>query len=190
MPAPAILREVPEHFETKRLLIRAPRAGDGVAVHAAVVESLAELRASGAFLPWAMGEPSLEASEVFCREGAAHYLRRTQLTMLLFEKEGGQFIGGSGLHEIDWAVPRFAIGYWCRTSQTRRGLITEAVEAITRLALEELGGRRVACHTDEENRASRRVVERAGFVLEGILRHDRISPTGVARSTCIYSRTR
>jgi hypothetical protein len=44
MTAP-ILINVPAEIETPRLLLRCPRAGDGVVVHEAVVESLQELRA-------------------------------------------------------------------------------------------------------------------------------------------------
>jgi len=39
MSAPPILREVPDRFESERLLIRAPLPGDGPDVHAAITES-------------------------------------------------------------------------------------------------------------------------------------------------------
>jgi len=39
-PVPPILRDLPQTIETERLLMRAPRAGDGVNVHEAVMESL------------------------------------------------------------------------------------------------------------------------------------------------------
>jgi hypothetical protein len=41
-----ILLDFPDSFESERLLIRGPRPGDGAAVHAALIESLGELR------PW------------------------------------------------------------------------------------------------------------------------------------------
>jgi len=41
-----ILRDFPERFESERLLIRAPLPRDGANVHAAIAESLDELR------PW------------------------------------------------------------------------------------------------------------------------------------------
>jgi hypothetical protein len=113
-----ILRAVPEQLETQRLLIRCPRPGDGAAVYAAVLESLPELRAWGASLPWALGTPSVDLSETFCRESYASYIRRTNLALLLFSKSDLQLVGASGLHRIDWAVPKFEIGYWCRSTRT------------------------------------------------------------------------
>jgi RimJ/RimL family protein N-acetyltransferase len=185
-----LLRDIPEQFETERLVVRCPRAGDGRAVHEAVVETLAELRAWPASLPWSLAEPSVDASELFCREGQVDFLARRQLPMLLFLKDGNVYVGGSGLHSVDWSVPRFEIGYWCRRRYQGRGLVTEAVAAITGLAFTTLGARRVASLPDERNVASRRVVERAGYTLEGVMRHERMTPDGEPCNTCLYAATR
>lgn len=182
-----VLRDVPEQMETDRLLIRCPRPGDGNAVHAAVVESLAALREFPASLPWAMAEPSPQASEQYCRESQANYQLRTSMAMLLFLKESGTLIGSSGLHSIEWSVPKCEIGYWGRTGFTGRGLITEAVKAITAFAFSNLGMRRVEALPDEENRPSCLVCERAGYVLEGTIRNERVAPNGVLRNTRLYA---
>jgi hypothetical protein len=38
-----ILKDFPDHFESERLLIRAPRFGDGAQVNQAILESFTEL---------------------------------------------------------------------------------------------------------------------------------------------------
>ena len=73
-------------------------------------------------------------------------------------------VGSSGLQGIDWEVPKFEIGYWCRTSFTGRGYITEAVRGITAFAFEALGARRVEIRCDSRNHPSVRVAQRAGFL--------------------------
>jgi RimJ/RimL family protein N-acetyltransferase len=181
-----ILQNVPEVIETERLLIRCPRPGDGAIVYEAVVETLAELRVWNA-LPLAMEEPTIDASEIDCRGCHAAFMSRKNLPWLLFLKEGNVFVGGSSLHSIDWDVPKCEIGYWCRKSQQHRGLITEAVKAITSFAVSELKVRRIGCCSDEQNVPSRRVAERAGYQLEGIRRHDRVAPDGELRNSCIYA---
>lgn len=187
MRSPA-LRDVPEQFETDRLLIRCPKVGDGQVVYESVVESLSALREFPASLPWAHTEPSLEASELFCREGQASYLLRTSMPMLLFMKESGVHVGNSGLHSFEWSVPKCEIGYWGRTRFAGQGLIMEAVRAITAVAFEHLAMRRIEALPDSENRASCLVCERAGYALEGTMRHDRLAPDGSLRSTCLYAR--
>jgi RimJ/RimL family protein N-acetyltransferase len=101
-----ILQEFPDAFESERLLIRAPRSGDGAAVHEAIRESLPELLP---WMPWAHEEQSVEVSEAFARQAHSEFLARRDLPLFLFLREGGRFVGGSGLHRIDWSVPRFEI---------------------------------------------------------------------------------
>ena len=66
-----ILLDLPASIDTARLLLRAPRAGDGPAVFAAISGSLPEVRRFPASLPWVADEPSVEAFEVWCRSARA-----------------------------------------------------------------------------------------------------------------------
>jgi len=187
----ALLEFVPECLTTPRLILRSACAGDAAAMNAAVVESLEALRP---YMPWAQTAPSLAQSEAECRRMQARVLLREDLPLLMFERraDGGEgaFVGGTGLHRIDWAVRRFEVGYWCRTSRVGRGLVGEAVEAVTRCAFEQLRARRVEVRMDDANERSWRVAERAGFTLEGVLRCQSLAPTGEPRDTRIYARTR
>ena len=182
-----ILLDFPDTLETERLILRAPRPGDGQLVFEAVAETLDDLRRWPASLPWALAEPSPDVSEVFCRHGCAAWITKTDLPMLVFLKEGNVLVGGSGLHSLDWTVPKFEVGYWMRRRMQGRGLATEAVIAVTEFAQSTLGARRIEILSDAENAGSRRVAERAGYVLEGIQRSNRIAPDGELRDTCIYA---
>jgi hypothetical protein len=184
-----ILRDFPDFFETERLLLRAPRLGDGVSVYQAIVETLDDLRAWPASLPWALLAPSADESEVFCRQGHSAFLARANLPMLMFLRGSNTFVGSTGLHRINWSVPKFEIGYWVRKSFHGQGLATESTRGIATFAQHHLGARRLECLTDEANAASRRVAEGAGFALEGILRNECADPDGTLRHTCIYAMT-
>jgi RimJ/RimL family protein N-acetyltransferase len=181
-----LLLDVPDNFETARLLVRAPRAGDGPAVNAAIVESMDRLRA---WMPWADHVPTVAESESKMREMSSRWTLRSDLPLLLFHKETGDVVGGSGLHRIDWSVPRFEIGYWSRTKYARQGYVVEAVVGVARLALDRLGARRVEIHCDARNVASRAVAVRAGFPLEAILRNHARALDGAVRDTCIFALT-
>jgi RimJ/RimL family protein N-acetyltransferase len=183
---PPLLRTIPEQFETKRLLLRVPQAGDGAIVYEAVVESLASLRRFPASLPWVMTEPSVDTSEAYCRLAASSFIVRKDLPFLLLDKATGALVGCASFHRIDWSVPSMEIGYWCRDSRCGQGYITEAVSA---MAFDKLKAERIQILTDEENIASCRVCERAGFTLEGTLRHERKAPDGTLRNTRVYACT-
>lgn len=183
---PAILRDFPESFETERLLIRSPLPGDGPEFNRAKLESFEELRP---WMDWARKDTTDEDSEEDVRRARTRFLAREDLMLLLFLKGTDTLVGSSGLHRIDWEVPRFEIGYWCRTRFAGRGYITEAVRAIAAFAFEELGARRVEIKCDTKNERSVKVAERAGFRLEGELRNDQRATDGSLRNTLVFALT-
>ena len=189
MTLSAVLREVDAELRTARLLLRCPREGDGAAVHEAVVESLPELRAWPASLPWAMEEPSIAASETYCRESAAGFIKRSALVYLAFDNEG-TLVASTSLHGIDWKVPKFEVGFWCRSSMTGKGYTKEAIGRLVHYAIDTLGAYRVDSLPDEANAGSRAVCQSVGMNLEGILRNERITPNGSLRNTCAYAAAR
>ncbi|MDR6884129.1 GNAT family N-acetyltransferase [Bacillus sp. 3255] len=182
-----IIYSIPESFESKRLLIRAPLWNDGVKVNEAVKESIEELRP---WMPWANNIPTVEESEINCRKSRLQFLDRSDLRLLLIRKGTDEVVGSSGLHRIDWQSRKFEIGYWVRTSYAKQGYITEAVEAITNFAINELQANRIEIRCDERNKRSARVAERLGFTLEGVLRNDKYDVDGSLRNTMIFSKVR
>jgi RimJ/RimL family protein N-acetyltransferase len=178
--------ELPEQIESERLVIRWPRAGAGVAVNEAIRETFADLKR---WMPWAQALPSVEDSEALVRHWQAKVLTREDLPLHLFRKDTGAFVGSSGIHPKDWAVPKFEIGYWCRASCQGQGFITEAVRAITAFGLATLEARRIEIRCDQRNVRSCRVAERAGYRLEATFAHDAIADDGALRTTLVYALT-
>jgi RimJ/RimL family protein N-acetyltransferase len=178
------LPHVPDALETARLTVRCPRVEDVAEIYAAVRESLDELRP---WMPWATSDYSWEACEENSRGAIASFITRSDLRYHAHDRETGALLVCSGLHRIDWGVPKFEIGYWCRSSQCGKGYVTETARALTRLAFEELGAARVEIRCDDRNARSYRVAECCGFRLEGVLKNDSRAPDGSLRSTRIYA---
>ena len=181
----SLLLDFPESFESDRLTIRAPRVGDGAEINAAVRETFDDLKV---WMPWAQQIPTLEESEDFVRHAQSEFLGRKDLTLFLFLKGTNTMVGGSGLHRINWDIPKFEIGYWCRKRFQGQGYMTESTEAITKFAFETLGAKRVEIRCDTKNVRSQRIPERLGFKLEGTLRNDSLSPSGALRDTLIFAK--
>lgn len=184
-----LLEFMPDYLATPRLILRPARASDAPALNAAVTESIDALKP---YMPWAQTAPSLAQSEGDCRRLQARQLLREDMTLFMFERDAdgaeAGFVGGTGLHRIDWAVRRFEVGYWCRSSRVGHGFVSEAVEAVTRCAFDQLRARRVEVRMDDANVRSWRVAERAGFALEGVLRNQSLNPAGEVRDTRIYAK--
>jgi RimJ/RimL family protein N-acetyltransferase len=176
---------LPESLESPRLHIRVARPGDGAVYNQAVLDSLLVL---SPWLGWVSPPPTVEESEMNCRKAFARFLMNEDLMAFFFLKDGGTLIGGSGLHKANWTLRQFEIGYWCRSGFQGKGLITEGVRCLADHALQVLNANRVFLTTDEQNIASWRLAERAGFELEGTLRNERLNLAGALRNTRVYSR--
>ena len=182
-----MLKEFPEEFSTERLVIRMPRPGDGRAVYEAVTASINELKP---WMPFAQKEQSEQDVELNIRTSYISFLKREDLRLLVFLKETGEFVASSGLHRIDWSIPKFEIGYWIDSRFGGKGYMTEAVKGIAEFAFHELNARRVEIRCDKRNIKSRAIPERLGFTLEGILKNEALSvETKELRDTCIYAKT-
>lgn len=178
--------DFPDQFESKRLLIRMPSLSDVSDVNNGIAQTLPSLRE---WMPWAYEPQTLANTEKRMRQAIADFITKTDLRLHLFDKQTGEFIGSSGMHRIDWSVPKFEIGYWLVDGYEGKGYMTEAVARITEFAFEELGARRVDIRCDERNKKSRAVAERAGFELEAVLKNDSRSADGSElRNTVIYAK--
>lgn len=167
---PALI-ELPMPILTQRLLIRPPQAGDGPAYHAAINASREHLQR---FLEWVdASHHTPEDSENMARTAHARFLNRSDIILAIFDRKTQALYGGTGFHSIDWNLPKFEIGYWLHQDLQGQGLITEAVNGITRYAFDQLQAKRVEIRCEGENVRSAAVAERLGFELDGILRRDR-----------------
>lgn len=180
-----ILKDFSNEFYTERLLVRLPLPGDGEAVYQAVQSSRNDLKK---WLQFAQKDQTLEETEANIREAYLKFLSRENLRLHIFHRETGAFVGCTGLHRIDWAVPKFEIGYWIDSKQSGNGYMTEAVEGVMKFAFQRLKANRVEVHCDAKNIKSRAIPERLGFKLEGIHYKDSIAiDSNELRDTCIYA---
>ena len=173
---------LPEEIVTPRLLLRRPRAGDGAMINQAVHESFAEL---SPWMQWATTLPTKEQSEAFARDGAVRYNNGSSAELLILHRETGSFIGATGMPRIDWDLPGFEIGYWCRTGETGKGYVSESTWWLAK-ALFALGAKRVEIRVDDLNRRSWRVAERLGFTFTTLQKGDLIANDGSLRDTRVY----
>lgn len=182
-----ILLDLPMPITTPRLVIRPPEPGIGKEVNQAIIESFNEIHP---WLPWADHKPVVEETEEVIRRNCAKWILREDLSLFIYDRATGKFVGGTGLHRIDWAVPAFEIGYWLRTSCVGRGYITEAANALTRYTFQQLKAKRVELRCNSKNERSLAVFKRLGFEYEGCLRSNGVWDRGAEelRDTVVYSR--
>ena len=176
-------KRLPQRLDSARTYMRLPHADDAQELNAAIVESFAQI---SPWVPWAKQVPSVADSEAYCTESIAKHAAGEALNYLMFSRDTHEFIAGIGIPRLDWSVPMFELGYWCRTSQTGKGYITEGVGVISRYCFAELDAVRLELHIDELNEPSVRVAQACGYELESIARHSSRNNAGELCSMKIF----
>lgn len=181
-----ILLNLPDELRGERIQVRPYRAGDGDAVFEAINESRDHLRP---WMPWVDSHGTQADSEAFVRRSQASWIGRTELVMGIWERDGGRFLGSSGLHCRDWDIPCLEVGYWLRRSAEGHGYVSETVRLLIPFAFETLSANRLFLRCDARNTRSVAVAKRLGFVHEATHRNESRDHHGSLRDTMIFALT-
>jgi RimJ/RimL family protein N-acetyltransferase len=171
-------------IETERLVLRPWTFEDAPALHRLVTRNLDHLRP---WMPWAQVVPTLDDQLATIRRFRAGYDRDEDYIIGVFLD--GAPVGGTGFH------PRVGpdaleIGYWVDRDHEGRGLVTEWVGALCRVAFEVMDVERVDIHCDPLNRRSAAVPGRLGFTDEGVLRRRSVGVDGRLRDSRVFTMLR
>lgn len=176
----------PERLDSERiLLLRHDPNGVKLAeaMFSVVDADRARLRE---FLPWVDSTLTAEDSRGYLRMAREQWDQRALFDYGIFGRDDGAFLGGIGVHAINWGNRRCEIGYWIRKSHEGRGLVAEA-SRLLEAALFGIGFNRIEIHCSSINARSAAVPARRGFRLEGTLRQDGIEH-GAYRDTLVYAK--
>jgi RimJ/RimL family protein N-acetyltransferase len=156
------MARAPSELETERLRLRRPRLADAEEIFRRYANDPEVCR----YLSWPRHR-DVEETRAFLRFSDDCWERSPAGPYLIASREDGCLLGSTGLA---FETPqRAATGYVLAADAWGRGLATEALGAMVELA-RGLGVDRLyaLCHTGHA--ASWRVLEKCGFLREGVLR--------------------
>lgn len=151
----------PERIETDRLVLRRPVPADAEAIFSRYASDADVTR----FLSWPRHQ-SIDQTHAFLGFSEAQWSRWPAGPFLIETREGGRLLGGTGL--AFESLQRAATGYVLAKDAWGFGYATEALGGMGTLAA-QLGVRRLYALCHLAHRASQRVLEKGGFVREGVL---------------------
>jgi ribosomal-protein-serine acetyltransferase len=162
--------------------IRPYRIDDADALYAAAKESTVELMP---FMPWCHTNYVIDESRQWIETQVARFQSGEEYQFVVISSEG-RFLGGCGLNALDEDNRLANLGYWIRTSETRKGAATEAVRRLIGWAFNNTNLNRLEFVISTDNPASLRVAEKTGAMREGVLR-SRLLLHGVAHDAVVFS---
>ena len=177
------LIDLPARIDGEKCVLRPYRPGDGAAIFHAVDRSRADLKL---WVDWADEYQVAEDSERYARRMAAKWIARESLNLGIWAPDETELFGGVGIHGFDWRVPSGELGYFLHKDARGKGVATEALRLMVKLAFGDIGLNRLWATCDTVNQGSWRLLDRAGFSREGHLRGERRNPQGGIRDTFVY----
>lgn len=154
-------------FETDRLLIREFEPTDFSGIH--------EYARQAEVVKYQAWGPNTEVeTQDFLNKAIDNQNQQPRLNfeLCVMLKSSKQHIGGCGIHLKDQNYDLAHIGYIMNPAFWGKGYATEATKGLVFYALEELKINKLKATCDQQNKASRRVLEKSGFLLEKIIEGD------------------
>jgi [ribosomal protein S5]-alanine N-acetyltransferase len=154
--------KAPEYVETPRLILRKPRMEDAETIYSRYSSDEDVTR----WLSWPRHQ-SIKDAQKFLAFSSAEWERWPAGPYILELRSNGAILGGTGFGFE--SAHRASTGYVLAKDDWNKGYATEALRSIVTIARYlDLVRLYALCHT--ENVASCRVLEKTGFLREGILR--------------------
>ncbi|HEM3586959.1 TPA: GNAT family N-acetyltransferase [Streptococcus suis] len=168
-------------LETERLILRPFQATD--------VESVFQNWTSDekvtTYLTWPTHR-TLQDTEDYVQFCLQSYSQENAYKWAIELKESQQPIGDISVVNLDERVQAAELGWVLGSKWWGQGYMPEALEAVKRYLLEEVGCLRIMAVHDSENRPSGRVMEKVGMTYEGTLRQAARNNRGIVDIT-VYS---
>jgi ribosomal-protein-alanine N-acetyltransferase len=174
----------PETLQTTRLLLRKPRPEDARLIFKAYGRDAEVTR----YLMW-RPHTDIRDAQAAVERFRGGWESGKRLTWLIFARDGDELVGSIAARKDENGVN---LGFLLARSHWGRGLMTEAVAAVVRWAFSDPSIFRVWAVCDVENQASARVLEKTGFLREGVLKKWSLHPntSAIPRDCYAYAQTR
>ncbi len=133
---------------------------------------------------------TLEHAQSFVRQLDPEGLQNKREIRFIIESNQGATPSLAGV--ISFHSPNFnnkvaEIGYWIAKEHRGKSIGTTAVKVLTNFGFETMGWNRIEAMIDHDNEASKKVVTRAGYEHEGLLRQRVIRADGNVIDMDIYA---
>ena len=138
------------------------------------------------FLPWGPNTEEETRGFLAAIRAAREARPRLQWDLGVVLKTNRSLIGSCRLHVTEPGADEADVGYALARPHWGHGYAAEAVRALVGFAFERLGSRRVWAVCEPANRASTRVLEKAGFRRERFVRAHRFMK-GSWRDSYVYA---
>lgn len=170
-------------IETKRLILRRFEVADAEAMY----QNWASDPAVSKFLSWQPHKNEEETRALLTGWTAAYEKPDCYNWVIVPKSESAEPIGSISVSRIEENIRCAAIGYCIGQAWWRRGITSEALDAVIDYLFEKTDIQRIEAYHDSNNPNSGGVMKKCGMKYEGTLRRRGLSNRGTVIDLCFYS---
>ena len=120
------------------------------------------------WLPWLDSTNTVYDTENYVKFSMKLFAENNGLNTAILYRE--EIVGIAGFNQLNWGNKTAYIGYWLGESYQGNGIMTRVAKGLTNIAFDEFNMNKVEIRAAIENKKSRSVPERLGYVYEGTIR--------------------
>ena len=165
------------------ITLRSYRDEDADLIYEAARESIPEMTP---WMPWCHPDYSLQESRDWISNCSEKWEQGSEYNFAITDTLTGRYLGGCGLNDMRHDRNIANLGYWVRTSETKKGVATTTTLLLADFGINQLNLKRIEIVVDVDNIASQRVAEKSGATREGILRN-RLAQNGEPTAAVMFS---
>ena len=131
---------------------------------------------------------TIEDTKAYLAEILIKIENKTYLPFMIQDNDTGSFVGFVDIKNIDWNIPKGELGFFIDSKHEGKNLSTRAFTIFTSYCFSQLGFNKLFLRTHESNISARRLAEKCGFEVEGIIRKDYKTTEGNFKDLIYYGR--
>jgi len=131
---------------------------------------------------------TLGDTQEFISEMAQRAIDKTYFAYLIIDDTDNSIIGFMDLKNLDWNIPKSEMGVYVDEDYASKGLTTKAFRLFCEFCFEEYKFKKLFLRTHPTNLAARKIAEKCGFEVEGIIKRDYKTTSGEIIDLVYYGR--
>ncbi len=120
------------------------------------------------WLPWVDSNATIEETRTFIKSTDDQHNQNFGFHSSIWFR--GEIAGIIGFHKIDWMNRNVEIGFWLGEKFQGNGIITKCCKVLLDIAFYDYDLKRVQIRAATGNKKSNAIIERLGFIKEGVAR--------------------
>jgi ribosomal-protein-serine acetyltransferase len=114
--------------------------------------------------------------------------KKLYFPFVIIDELSKNLIGYIDVKSVDWNIPKAELGFFIDEKYEGKGIVTKAVGLIADHCFREFKMKKLFLRTHKANTGSKRVAEKNGFEVEGVIRCDYKTTSGEIVDLIYYGR--